>query len=72
MGTGKLFFRLWQLPHPALSRGAIIISLNSEAVVMTYDEKRYPEIGVFKEIAGTWIFAISLVGVVLIVLGLFV
>ena len=39
---------------------------------MTYDENRNPEISLFKEIAGTWIFAISLVGVVLFVLGLFV
>ena len=39
---------------------------------MIYDENHNPEISVSKEIAGTWIFAISLVGVVLFVLGFFV
>ena len=39
---------------------------------MIYDEKHDPEMSVSKEIAGTWIFAFSLVGVLLIVLGLFV
>ncbi len=39
---------------------------------MIYEENRYPEIGVFKEIVCSWIFAISLVGVVLSVLSLFV
>ena len=38
---------------------------------MIYDENRDPEIGVPKEIVGTWIFAISLVGLVLFVLGIF-
>ncbi len=38
---------------------------------MTYDENRDPEIGVFKEIVCNWIFAISLVGVVLYVVGIF-
>jgi len=63
---------LWQLSHPAPSRGAIIILPNRETVAMIYDENHDPEISVAKEIAGTWIFAISLVGVVLFVLGLFV
>jgi hypothetical protein len=61
---------LWQLPHPARSRGAIIILLNSEAVAMTYDENRNREIGVFKEIVCNWTFAASMVGVVFIVLDL--
>lgn len=39
---------------------------------MIYDENHDTEISVSKEIAGTWIFAISLVGVILFVLGLFV
>ncbi len=38
---------------------------------MIYDENHDPEIGVPKEIVGTWIFAISLVGLVLFVLGIF-
>ncbi len=38
---------------------------------MIYDENHDPEMSVSKEIAGTWIFAISLVGVVLFVLGIF-
>jgi len=62
---------LWQLPHTARRRGAIIILLSSEAFAMTYDENRDPEIGVFKEIVCNWIFAISLVGVVLYVVGIF-
>lgn len=37
---------------------------------MTYDENRDPEIGVFKEIVGTWTFAASLVCVVFIFLDL--
>ena len=37
---------------------------------MTYDENRDPEIGVFKEIAGTWTFAASLVCVVFIILDI--
>ncbi len=39
---------------------------------MIYDENHDPEISVSKEIADTWTFAISLVGVLLIVLGIFV
>ncbi len=50
----------------------MVLLLNSEAVAMIYDDNHDPEISVSKEIAGTWIFAFSLVGVVLIVLGLFV
>ncbi len=38
---------------------------------MIYDEGHDPEIGGLKEIVGTWIFAISLVGVVLFVVGIF-
>ena len=61
---------MWELSHPARSRGAIIILLKSEDVAMTYDENRYPEIGVFKEIVCNWTFAASLVGVVFIVLDI--
>ena len=50
----------------------MILLPNSEAVAMIYDENHDPEISVPREIAGAWIFAISLVGVVFIVLGLFV
>jgi len=39
---------------------------------MIYEENRDPEIGVFKEIVCSWIFAASVVGVLLNVLGLFV
>ena len=39
---------------------------------MIYEENRDPEIGVFKEIVCSWIFATSVVGVLLSVLGLFV
>ena len=39
---------------------------------MIYEENRDPEIGVFKEIVCSWIFAASLVGVIFFVLGLFV
>ncbi len=49
----------------------MILPPNGEAVAMIYDENHDPEISVSKEIAGTWIFAISLVGLVLIVLGIF-
>ncbi len=38
---------------------------------MIYDENHDPELGVSKEIVGSWILAISLVGVVLFVLGIF-
>ena len=61
---------MWQLPHPARSRGAIIILLNSEAVAMTCDENHDPEIGVFKEIVCSWTFAASLVGLIFIVLDI--
>ena len=37
---------------------------------MTYYENRDPEIGVFKEIAGAWTFAASLVCVVFLVLDI--
>ena len=50
----------------------MILLPNSEDVAMIYDENHDPEMSVSKEIAGTWIFAFSLVGAVLIVLGLFV
>ena len=70
ISTGKIISRLWQLPHPGRSRGAIIILQNSEAIAMTYDENRNPEISVFKEIVCNWTFAASLVGVIFIVLDI--
>ncbi len=39
---------------------------------MIYDENHDPEMSVSKEIVGSWILAISLVGVIFFVLGLFV
>jgi len=42
-----------------------------KAVVMIYDENRDRETGAAKEIVGTWIFAIILVGLVMIVLDVF-
>ena len=39
---------------------------------MIYDENYDPEISGSKENAGAWFFAFGLVGVVLIVLGIFV
>ena len=38
---------------------------------MIYDENRDPETGPLKEIVGAWIFAVTMVGLVMIILGIF-
>lgn len=66
---------VWELPQTQCCNGVKFHvcwdAYSVEASAMIYDDNHNPETGGSKEIFGTWIFTIGLIGLVMLVLGIF-